>query len=493
MSELEDLQKLRKSLQQLAERQRFNHMAFFTPYPKQREFIANGAWARERLLMAGNQVGKSETGAYEAAMHMTGLYPDDWPGRRFDRPTRGWVAGVTGLVVRDVQQKKLCGTPGVDLDFGTGMIPKHLFVDKPTLSRGVADAFDMIQVKHVSGGTSVALFKSYEQGRTKFQGDGIDWGWGDEEPEEDVYAEFLTRTTATGGMLYLTFTPLFGRSKVVTRFLDEFSPARAVTTMTIEDAEHIPVEKRAEIISAYLDYEREARANGVPMLGSGAVFQIPESMITEPTLEYIPPHWVKIWGIDFGIDHPFAACLLLWDRDNDVIHVHHCFRMSGTGSTITPLNHAYAMKQYAAAVPVAWPHDGNNRSPGSGEALAAIYRKEKLVMLAEHATHAAGGNSLEAGIQEMRQRMVTGRWKVGAHCSEWLEEYRMYHRKNGLIVKERDDVLSASRYGMMMRRYARSVPLGPAGAKRHDSRPQVADGTSLEHWGLDNQPAFGQM
>jgi hypothetical protein len=156
---------------------------------------------RERLLIAGNQNGKTHIGAYEAACHLTGLYPDNWKGRRFDRPTRGWIAGETSLVVRDVQQKKLCGEPGVIDLFGTGMIPKDLFVDKPSLARGITDAYDTIQVRHVSGGVSVARFKSYEQGRTKFQGETLDWLWFDEEPPEDIYSEGLTRTAATKGMV----------------------------------------------------------------------------------------------------------------------------------------------------------------------------------------------------------------------------------------------------------------------------------------------------
>jgi phage terminase large subunit-like protein len=114
--------------------------------------------------------------------------------------------------VRDIQQKKLCGEPGVDAAFGTGMIPKAAFADKPSLARGVTDAYDTIQVRHKSGGVSVGRFKSYEQGRAKFQGETLDWLWFDEEPPEDVYSEGLTRTVATGGMAYMTFTPLKGRS-----------------------------------------------------------------------------------------------------------------------------------------------------------------------------------------------------------------------------------------------------------------------------------------
>ena len=50
----------------------------------------------------------------------------------------------------------------------------------------------------------------------------------------------------------------------------------------------------------------------------------------EAPIDYIPPHWVKLWGIDFGIGHPFGASLWLWDTDNDVFHLHYCFKQADT-------------------------------------------------------------------------------------------------------------------------------------------------------------------
>ncbi len=471
---LDDLKEILAGLEALDYRRTYQKFYDFAPYPKQMEFLALGRIKRERLLIAGNQNGKTHTGAFEAAAHLTGLYPDWWRGRRFDKPTKGWVAGETSLVVRDVQQKKLCGEPGVDEEFGTGMIPKDLFVDKPSLARGITDAYDTIQVRHVSGGVSVARFKSYEQGRTKFQGESIDWGWADEEPPEDVYAELLTRTVATGGMCFMTFTPLKGRSSVVMRFLDEPDDYRGVTTMTIDDALHIPAAERAKIIAAFLPHEREARARGVPTLGSGRIFMTPETIITEPPIEYIPEHWVKLWGIDFGIGHPFAAALLLWDRDNDVIHVHHAYRVADA----LPIQHAFAMKQIGAAVPVAWPKDGADREKSSGEPLAAAYKKHDLRMLSEHATWPDGKLSTEAGILEMDDRMRSGRFKVAAHLSEWFDEYRFYHRKDGQIVKMKDDLMSATRVGVMMKRFARAVTLGSKAPPRITG--DTADGMDFD-------------
>jgi len=91
---------------------------------------------------------------------------------------------------------------------------------------------------------------------------------------------------------------------------------------------------------------------------------------------------------------------------------------------------------------------------GSGEQLAKQYKDQGLKMLGERATFADGTNGVEAGIMEMIDRMQTGRWKVFSTCTKWLEECRLYHRKDGIIVKKNDDLISASRYAYMMRRKA---------------------------------------
>jgi hypothetical protein len=116
-----------------------NKLAYYKPYPKQIEFHASPA--RERLLMAGNQLGKTLAGGFEVAMHTTGIYPDWWKGRRFDRPTVGWACGVTGEVVRDTIQKILVGRPGQP---GTGAIPKDAIAELVS-ARGIPDLLDAIK------------------------------------------------------------------------------------------------------------------------------------------------------------------------------------------------------------------------------------------------------------------------------------------------------------------------------------------------------------
>jgi phage terminase large subunit-like protein len=472
-------------LEALDARKKFNKNLFWRPYKKQLEFIGMTARKRESLFMAGNQVGKSDTGAFMTSTHLTGLYPDWWNGRVFDHPVIGWAAGETSTVVRDVQQLKLCGKPGVASELGTGFIPKDRLADY-SLARGVTDAYDTIQVIHsvptvkkgtyikvpVNDGTSTLTFKSYEQGRAKFQGMTIDFGWADEEPPKfEIYEEFVARLTGQG-CIYTTFTPLLGPTELVLHF-QRTDPDRGIVNMTLDDAEHFTEDEKKKRLAGYRKHMRDARAKGVPLLGSGLVFDYDEELLKEARIDHIPAYWKKIWGIDFGIGHPFAAVLLLWDVDNDVIHVHHCIRMVDDERASLPMHHAAAMKPIGVNVPVAWPQDGTAREKGSGEALSKLYKAQRLRMLDQPAMWEEGGNSTEAGIAEMDQRMATGKLKVARHLSDWFEEYRTYHRKDGQIVKVRDDLMSATRVGIMAKRFAKSVGLG-GGVDNRNKRPVQA-------------------
>ena len=404
--------------------------------------------------MAGNQLGKTLCAGAETAMHATGRYPDDWRGKVFDKAGPMWVAGVTGESTRDNPQRILYGPLGAP---GTGMLPADSIKDKST-RRGLSDALDTLIVRHggggdVQAGESIIGFKSYDQGREKWQGPTLLAVWFDEEPPPDIYTEGLTRTNVAMGPVMVTFTPLLGMSEVVKRFLIDKVPGTHVTQMTIEDAEHYTPEQRAAIITAYPLHEREARARGIPTMGSGRVFPIDEDGIKIDPFE-IPEHWPQLGGLDFGWDHPSAGVRMAWDRDTDILYITAAHRAREQ----TPLMFAASVKPWGAWLPWAWPHDGLQHDKGSGEQLAHQYSEQGLGMLPERATFEDGSNGLEAGIAEMLDRMQTGRLRVFSHLADWFEEVRLYHRKNGLIVKLNDDLMSATRYAMMMRRFARVKP-----------------------------------
>jgi hypothetical protein len=244
--------------------------------------------------------------------------------------------------------------------------------------------------------------------------------------------------------------------------------SRHVTRMTIYDAEHYTAEQRAAIIASYPPHERKARAQGIPILGSGRVFPIDEDEIKCAAFK-IPDDWAQIGGLDFGWDHPTAAARLAWDKETDTIYVTMCWAQRET----TPILAAAALKPWDDWLKWAWPHDGLQHDKGSGEQLAAQYRQQGLKLLPERATFEDGTFGVEAGISEMFDRMQTGRFKVFEHLEEWFNEFRLYHRQDGLIVKLSDDRISATRYAVMMKRFAAKKP-EPSVAPI--SRPQVKTG-----------------
>lgn len=452
---------------ELALRRKRNRLLEYRPYEKQRAFHAAGLTKRERLLRAGNQQGKTFCGGAESAFHLTGRYPEWWEGRTWSRATRAWVGGKDAESVRDSVTNLLLGPPG---DRGTGAIPFDAIEDIAP-ARGIRDGVDSVDVRHVSGEVSRLKFKSYDQGRQRWQAATLDWVWFDEEPDREVYSEGLSRTNATGGMVWMTFTPLLGMSDVVRRFYRQDHPDRADICMTIEDVAHISDEDRRKIIASYPEHEREARARGVPILGSGRVYPIARERIACDPIP-IPRHWGTIAGIDFGWDHPTAAVRLAHDGESDTIYVTHAYCVREQ----TPVVHAGALRAWGD-VPFAWPHDGLQHDKTSGDQLAQVYRNHGLRMLRDRATFEDGrGSGVEAGVMELLDRMLTGRLRVFAHLNDWFEEFELYHRRNGVLVKERDDLLDATRYAMMMLRHAQHAPpLGSTGPRRLAQFDPMAD------------------
>jgi phage terminase large subunit-like protein len=435
-------------------------------YPWQIEFHNAGLNHTERMLMAANRVGKTQCAAAEMTMHLIGEYPKWWKGKKFKKGIKAWCGAESSEASRDIIQLALLGRED---QHGTGWIPADKLYPNPTKAvkyrqAGVTEVADTIKVLHSSGGVSVLSFKTYEQGRRKWQGTKLDVVWMDEEPPSDIYTEALTRTLDSKGLVMLTFTPLLGPSDVVMHFIESRGADSGIYSKNVgwDDAPHLGHDEKERLKASYPAHERETRASGTPMLGTGAVFPISDDDISTDPFE-IPDHWPRINGIDFGIDHPGAGAFLAHDRDSDTIYVYDCYRKSGE----TPIYHAAAMKKHGDWIPTSWPHDGIKRDPGSGIALKDQYRKQGLFMLSEHAHYKdERGHSREAGVIEIFEYMRTGKFKVFSNLSQWFEEKRLYHRAKGVIVAERDDILSATRYAFVMRHKARTRTIETAVSKK---------------------------
>jgi phage terminase large subunit-like protein len=421
----------------------------YKPSIKQKAF--HNCLAPERMLLAGNQLGKSFAGAIETAYHLTGCYPEWWEGKRFTRPVRGWACSVSSETTRDTCQRLLFGDPADASKLGTGVIERTK-IGKPRPSRGVSNAYSGCLVKHISGGWSYIGFKSYEQGRGKFQGETLNFIWCDEEPPYDIYVEARTRTNTMGVFAYITMTPLMGETQIIEMFMRNTDDKRQYVSMNIDEVDHISPEDKLMIINSYEEHERDARLKGIPSLGSGRVFPVPEDDIVVHPFQ-IPDHWYVIAGLDFGWDHPTAATKLAWDKDSDCVYVINDYSKSKEVAAM----HVASLKPWGEKLPFAWPHDGLQHDKQSGQPLAESYKAYGLNMLYERATMTDGSSSLEASTLEMLDRMRTNRFKVFNTCQLWINEFRSYHRKDGLIVKLKDDVISSSRYALMMLRYAEQI------------------------------------
>lgn len=408
-------------------------------YAKHMQFYQAGKTHLERAAIAANRVGKTTMSAYETSLHLTGQYPDWWDGRVFKHPVDWWAASDTSETTRDILQLELMGP--IDR-LGLGMIPRDCIIGEPTRRRGVADAIDTVRVKHQTGGTSILSFKSYDQGREKFQGTKKHGVSLDEEPDVGVYTECLTRLMATtpgdeDGTMICTFTPLKGMSTVVLMFLNEENPNRFVLTMGFDDAPHLSEESKAKLLASFPPHERDARSKGIPQLGAGAIYPVAESDIIVPDFP-IPEHWPRGYGLDVGWNRTSAGFWAL-DREGDVLYRY----SEHYQGQVEPSVHAQGIRSRGEWLEGVIDPAARGRSQHDGVKLMDTYKDLGLNL------HMAK-NAVEAGIYEVWQRMTSGRLKVFQSCRNWQSEFRLYRRdEKGKIVKENDHAMDDTRYFVM--------------------------------------------
>lgn len=188
-------------------------------YPRHMETIGYTATDEEILMMAANKVGKTDLGGYCVTSWATGRYPQWWPGRVFDEPITLWVCNKTAKDTRDINEAVLLGPTGNESERGTGMIPGHL-LGRCTPKPGTPNAFEFINVEHVSGGTSYIVTKSYDQGREAFQGRNIPVIWDDEEVPKEVADEQKLRIMTVNGLILYTYTPINGLTEFTMEFME---------------------------------------------------------------------------------------------------------------------------------------------------------------------------------------------------------------------------------------------------------------------------------
>lgn len=432
--------------------QQRRYLTYFTDetrsqYAKHCEFFDAGRQYKMRLFMAANRVGKTLAAAYELALHLTGKYPDWWTGRRSTGPSAWWCCGKDSKTILSILQNTLLGPVG---NFGTGMIPGECLDWDSLKDAKKADTnINIFRVKHSSGGFSSVEFKAYDAGRTSFEGTERNI-WLDEEPPLDVFTECMLRTATGNSILMMTFTPLKGISDTILNFLEgsqfhagAIGQGKYVVMASWDDVPHLSEEDKRILLASIPPYQRDARTRGIPQLGSGAIYPIPESEVACDRFE-IPKEWRRLYGLDVGYNRT-AAIWLAQDPNTNIWYAYAEYYKGEAEPSI----HAAAIRARGDWIPGVIDTAARGRSQIDGQSLMSMYHDLGLKL------HDAD-KSVETGLYTVWELLSTGQLKVFSDLLNFWTEYRLYRRdEKGRVVKSNDHLQDAFRYAIMRREVAK--------------------------------------
>lgn len=446
-----------RAIQAFSEHKKFNLIDSVYPadgpfsrdkYHKHVQFFTAGANHRFRVLGGGNGSGKSFTGSYELALHLTGEYPEWWQGHKFKKAIKVWVICESGSLWRDSMQQVLLGSVGEEV--GTGLLRKDLIHDTKSMP-GVPGAIGQIQTKHKKGGISSVTVKTFEMGRNQFQAATLDLIIFDEEPPDDIYSECIARLRGVQGVkepgkCMMMFTPLKGLTDVVLRYLPSgrFPPGgthpdfpdRYAIPISWEDAPHLSEADKATMIAEMPPNERDARTKGIPALGSGRIYPLSEEDIKCKPFE-VPDYFPRAYGLDFGWNNT-AVIWLAQDPVSQVIYIYSEYKKG----KITDSQHCYnIMERGKWMAGAADPSGGGRRD--DGKMRIDYYRSLGLDL------H-PGNNSLISGIGQVYNMFESGMLKVFSNLEQFFNEFRIYRydaKDTNKPARGQDDhLLDALRY-----------------------------------------------
>lgn len=301
MSSLKQLSRQEKIeyLELLAEkerRQRENPLKYVKQHDKQKE--ATASHKAIRSLFWGNRVGKTEWGGQEAARYATGQHPH----REMKPPFEIWSACPSFDVQEHTTQQKLLR-----------YIPEKQ-IKRIEYLRG-----KIIKKLELKNGVTI-LFKSYEQGREKFQGAGVRLIWFDEEPPKDIYEECFVRVEAGQQLdVIMTMTPVKGMTWVYDKiYKDTSNPDIFISTAGWKDNPWL-TEKQIEQMSRGLSPEAlQVRRDGKFVKRVGLVCNWWDRSKHLKHYDTLPKSWTYYEVLDGGWSDPAAWLLMGVDNDNSL-------------------------------------------------------------------------------------------------------------------------------------------------------------------------------
>lgn len=212
---------------------------------------------------------------------------------------------------------------------------------------------------------------------------------------------------------------------------------RACFFVSWEDAPHLTEDQKTSMLASIPAWQRDSRSKGIPQLGAGAIYTVPESDFTVTPFE-LPKHWPRCAALDVGWNRT-AALWAAHDRDTGCVYFYDELYRAKT----EPSQIAYSIHQRGKWIPFVVDPAARGRSQKDGAALIDIYRDLGLdVDVAD--------NAVEAGIYKVWEMLGAGQIKVFRNCANFLAEYRLYRRdEKGRVVKSNDHLMDTGRYLIM--------------------------------------------
>lgn len=220
------------------------------------------------------------------------------------------------------------------------------------------------------------------------------------------------------------------------------------------DVPHLDEKTKRDLLASTLPYLREARSEGKPSMGAGAIYPLPQSEFVVPPRR-IPSYWPRAYGLDVGWNRT-AAIWGAMDEASDTLYLYteHYLEKS------MPAVHAAAINARGKWIPGVIDPASRAANQQDGKQLLEIYREWLDIDPAD--------NGVTAGLEAVWDRLSTGRLKVFSSCRNWLAEHRVYQRdEKGNIVKKFDHLMDATRYLVMSgikRMRTEPLPIVGAGA-----------------------------
>ena len=448
----------------IADDMQYNQLKYFRPFEHQIKFF--GTSTDRRGILAANRIGKTVSTCYETAMHLTGQYPEWWTGKRFTKPITAMVAGEGWSQVALVLQNELLGSPDVKLieSIGTGAVPRDCVV-LDTMRNDGANCIG-VEIRHVSGGKSYLLFANYTQEVRQLQGFKLDLAVFDEQPPDDFFSEIVTRTATTQGMVLCSFTPLKGLNGLVSKFWNREQGYDFVRVSWDDVPEYdawgepfLLQSTRQQLERDYLPHEREARIQGKPIMGKGAVFQLREWPTYKTGdynfLEMRNIH--RVISLDLGlVNDKTVISLLYWDPYEKTAWLHRQIVVQGVEEAVPTQYINHLLRPEVFGTPIVLPADASTqgRYTMSSNSIRELFEQyelnvyEKPIMNPPD-TQGRVTNHKSYGINAMRQMLEFGTFMINENCIDFLREAQNYYVDQQGRFSDPDDCIDSARYGLL--------------------------------------------